>query len=181
MGTPKALLTLGGTTFFARARAALAGDVERIVVLGGGPVPAGHDDLPRRADVAVAQGPLAGMLAAFDFAPQVAWVFAPCDLPLVSAAAVRWLLGQRAAGHWAVLPRLRAPTVEPLFAVYEPAAAARLRALAAGSGSLQPLARMSGVLTPTPPPELRAAWRNVNTGDELRALREQHGETPDYG
>jgi molybdopterin-guanine dinucleotide biosynthesis protein A len=171
MGTAKALLTYGGVTFFERVARALAPHVERIVVLGDGATPASAAHLERLPDVADASGPLAGVLAALASRSDRAWLIVACDLPLFRAAAAAWLLDQRAADRRAILPRVGGTHVEPLGALYEPAVVDSLRRLAAsGSQSLQPLADTPGVVTPTPPPALAEAWRNVNTPDELAAL-----------
>lgn len=170
MGSTKALLRLEGRSFLARVANALEPAVERVVILGAGDDPLDQRGWLRLADSQGPAGPLAGMLAAFDWAPQAAWVFAACDLPLLTREAVDWLLGERRADHWAVLPRLQGP-IEPLFALYEPGARARLKELASsGDLSLQRLASLPGVRTPTPPPALWPAWRNVNTPEEWRAL-----------
>ena len=170
MGTPKALLTFAGVTFFDRAAQALAPVVERTVVLGRGAVPASAERFSRVDDLDAA-GPLGGLLAAAVFAPEAAWLVVACDLPLLTVEALTWLAAQRSVDHWAVLPRVRGDRVEPLAALYEPEAAPHLRALAAsGRFSLQPLAKLPGVLTPTPPPEMAHCWSNVNTPDELAGL-----------
>ncbi len=178
MGTAKALLVRDGETFFERVARALAPVVERTVVLGRGALPPGAERFVRLDDDAAAPGPLGGLLAAFDSAPAAAWIITPCDLPLLTAEALHWLAAQRTPHHWAVLPRLAHGRVEPLAALYEPAAAPHLRALAAsGRFTLQPLAELAGVLTPTPPAELAHCWRNVNTPAELAWL----GEEPPAG
>ncbi|MEO8505386.1 MAG: molybdenum cofactor guanylyltransferase [Acidobacteriota bacterium] len=171
MGSAKAFLQLEERSFLARTAAALAPVVDRVFILGTGDSPPDAKGWPRLADAPGVQGPLAGMLAAFAEAPHAVWIFAACDLPLVSPPAVRWLLAQRWPGCWAVLPRLGEDRVEPLLALYEPEARPRLEELARGpSFSLQPLAALPGIVTPTPPAALRSAWRNVNTPGELSVL-----------
>jgi molybdopterin-guanine dinucleotide biosynthesis protein A len=64
--------------------------------------------------------------------------------------------------------------VEPLFALYEPEARPLLERLAASANpSFQHLAADSRVATPAPPVELRPAWRNLNTPEELESLRRE--------
>jgi molybdopterin-guanine dinucleotide biosynthesis protein A len=172
MGRRKALLKLSGRTFLMRSVDALSSAVSKVVLLGPGPLPALAKGLTRLDDVPQARGPLAGMLAAFLWAPAVAWVFVGCDQPLVCAPAVRWLLKQRRSDVWAVLPRIQPDGIEPLLALYEPQARSALERLAQGSASLQELAGQPGVATPSPPPALASAWRNVNTPVELRALQQ---------
>lgn len=171
MGVAKASLRLEERSFLARAAMALAPVVDRVFILGTGDSPPDATSWPRLTDAPGAQGPLAGMLAAFTETPHATWIFAACDLPLISPAAVRWLLAQRGPGCWAVLPRLGEDRIEPLFALYEPEARPRLEEVARGpSFSLQPLASLPGIATPTPPVALRSAWRNVNTPGELSVL-----------
>lgn len=171
MGSPKQLLAVRGQALLEGVAAALAPHVERLVLLGDGVVPQSLARLERLVDSPAARGPLAGLLAAFACAPQAAWIAAACDLPRVSAAAVAWLLTQRAPGRVAVLPRLSAARVEPLLALYEPASASLLAALAgAGTMTLQGLAGRPGIWTPTPPAELHDAWRNANLPADLAGL-----------
>ena len=171
MGRPKALLMAE------RAAAALAAAVERVILLGDGPVPAVLAHLERVPDAplgeAGAAGPLAGLLAALRRAPRAAWVLCPCDLPRVRPEAVRWLLAQRRPGRLAVLPRtVPGAPPEPLFALYEPEVAPAVEALAAAGGRApRLLAATAGVAVVDVPPELAACWRDADTPDELAAAR----------
>ncbi|MGE5233926.1 MAG: molybdenum cofactor guanylyltransferase [Acidobacteriota bacterium] len=174
MGRSKQLLRLGASTLLERAAAALEPAVDELVLLGAGEVPPALSGLRRIADASGAQGPLAGLLAALASTPTGAWLIAACDLPAITPAAVAWLLEQRRRGRRAILPRLDTAGVEPLLALYEPAALSLLLDLQArGISSLQPLAGMPGVFSPRVPAALRSAWRNVNTPQELAALRSE--------
>lgn len=64
MGRPKALIEVGGISLAERAAAALAPHVERVVLLGGGPVPAALAGLERLADAPLAPHPPGGRAAA---------------------------------------------------------------------------------------------------------------------
>jgi len=164
MGEPKHLLRAGGVTWLERAAQTVTPFVEQVVLLGDGEIPAGLRSLPVLPDVLDKQGPLAGMLAAMRWRPWATWLFAACDLPDLSADAVRWLLGTRAPGVWATLPQLAgAGGVEPLLAHYDFRAAPLLENCRAPSE----LARLPQALTPAPPAEIANAWRNVNTPAEL--------------
>ena len=171
MGRPKALIEYAGRSFAARvADAVREATLERVTV-GGGALPPDLEALPRLPDAAGLFGPLAGILAALRHRPHSAWLVAACDLPLLDTAAVRWLVAHRVPGALAILPRLAPTRVEPLLAVYEPAARDLLEAWAAsGERSLQGLAREAGILTPEPPAAIARAWRNVNTEADLGAL-----------
>jgi molybdopterin-guanine dinucleotide biosynthesis protein A len=145
--------------------------VARVVLLGAGEIPKSCQRLTRLADPPGLAGPLAGILAAMRWKPDVTWLIAACDLPLVTPAAINWLLEQRAPGRVAVLPRASDRGVEPLLAVYEPQAREILEELAA-SGYHAPhrVAEHDAVFAPTPPADLVRAWRNVNTPGDLEEL-----------
>ncbi len=172
MGRPKSTLILDGRSFAARIAEALSSVVDDCFFVGQGELANDVPSLPRLADVPGVEGPLGGLLGARRHRPDSGWLIAACDLPLLSAAAARWLASLRAPDRIALLPRLGPDRVEPLFALYEERAGTILEELAAsGVRSLQGLAQAAGVFTPTPPPELQAAWRNINTEDELRGLQ----------
>jgi len=80
---------------------------------------------------------------------------------------VEWLIGKRAPGVWAILPRLPgAQGVEPLFALYEFRAGRLLECRSAPSE----LARLPEVKTPEPPSEIASAWANLNTAEDAAGL-----------
>lgn len=158
-GQPKHLIVEGGLTWAELAVNALRGCVDRVVLLGKGEVPAALRDLPVLCDVEDAQGPVRGLLAAMRWAPEVGWLFAPCDVPWFSEQAARWLLEQRRPGVWAILPRLPgARHVEPLPGYYDSRAA---RSLARVAGPSE-MASEPTTLSPEIPADLVEAWRNVN-------------------
>jgi molybdopterin-guanine dinucleotide biosynthesis protein A len=140
------------------------------VLLGAGRAVAGRGAaLPRLADAVGVAGPLAGLLAALR-AGHAAWLVVPCDLPLLSPAAIEWLVAQRGAGRWAVLPRVNG-RVQPLLALYEPEALALVEAIAmSGSPSPSRLAGHPRVASPVPPEALAPAWSSANTPAELARL-----------
>ncbi len=167
MGTPKQMLTYQGRTWAERAVAALAGHVEEICLLGGGPVPEPLADLQVLPDIPGRGGPLAGMLAAMRWDPHAAWVFLPCDMPLMEAGALGWLLDQRRPGVWALMPRPdeKGPA-QPLGAWYDP------RMLPVLEGCRGPHGAAGGgkVARPLLPGPLAGAWRSFNTPEEAAGL-----------
>ena len=171
MGQPKQLLRRGGLTFAELAARALRPHVGEVVVSGAGELACALTVLHRVRDVPGIRGPLAGLIALSRHRPDAAWVVAACDLPLVTPDAIAWLLGQRAPGRLAVLPRTTDGRVHPLLALYEPAAGPELEALLS-SGRLAPrqLQDLEAVATPTPPPPLAACWTNVNAPADLAEL-----------
>jgi len=171
MGRPKHLLQSGGRTWLERTVEVLCPAVERIVIAGAGDVPDALAGAMRLPDAPGIEGPMAGLLAAMRWAPWATWLAAACDLPNLSADAVRWLLSTRAPGVWATLPRRgEGSGVEPLLAHYDFRARAILERLAS-EGRFAPslAAEHPKVATLTPPSYLAPAWKNLNTPDDLRS------------
>lgn len=164
MGKPKHLMRLGRRTWLEKVVSAVRPFTEEVVLLGRGHLPvklAGTMVLPDAPGLA---GPLAGMLSAMRWAPLVSWLFVACDLPLISAAAVKWLLATRAPGVWAAIPKSRAG-FEPLFAHYD----FRARPLLEAVGRPAAIIRAGVVLTPSLPPALKRACANFNSPADLPA------------
>jgi len=170
MGQPKHLLSATeGRSWIEQQMSLLQPMVERVVVAGRGDLPEKLASLDRLSDVPETQGPLAGMLAAMRWRPDVSWLMLACDMPMVSQEAVTWLLAQRCPGQHAVQPRLhnQAP-LEPLLACYEPPARVSLEAMLRDSvRSPSRLSMRAPVLSPVVPAELTASWRNINTQEDV--------------
>lgn len=171
MGSPKHLIATDGVTWLERVTSALRAHVAEVMVIGDGELPPGCAGLPRICDAPGLHGPLAGILGAFIASPRDAWIIAACDLPQIAPQAVAWLLAQRAPGAIAILPRSAGGQVEPLLALYEPAARPALEALPRVPGvGPRMLAGRADVLTPQAPDEIVACWTNVNTPAQREAL-----------
>lgn len=172
MGTPKTLLQIQGATLAERSLAILSAVTGTVLLLGSGPLPEQLDTAERLPDVGGLEGPISGMLSAFRWAPESAWIISSVDMPLMHKAAWEWLLGQRRPGVWAVLPKIRGSRgVETTGAVYEPMIFEEVEALAReGTRKLQDLARHPKVKTPLIPESLCNAWINVNTSDEWKKV-----------
>lgn len=165
MGRPKHLLRKDGQTWLQRTAGLLAAVSEQVVVAGGGEL--GDCLLPRLPDVWGCQGPLAGILAAMRWQPWATVLVAACDLPELTAEALSWLLQQRRPGAWAVLPKL-GEYHEPLLALYDFRMRSALEDMArAGIYRMSRLLDWPGVRVVSPPPELRGAWRNVNSPEMI--------------
>ena len=173
MGRPKQLLEHNGRRLVDRVVDAVHGRLGDPVLLGSGAVPDALSANRRLPDAPGLAGPMAGLLAALRWAPNTAWLMVACDQPLISEAAVDWLMDQRRPGRWAILPRLGDGPVEPFLAVYEPQVLGILEGLTR-SGKLGPwrLAEQANVHCPAPPEELMGSWRNVNTPEEFNRLSE---------
>jgi len=160
MGQPKHLLRVGNTTWLEHIVTTLRPIIPQVVLLGAGEIPPGLRETPVLPDAPGIEGPMAGLLAAMRWRPDAAWLFVACDLPRISPEAVEWLLSHRAPGVRAILPRLHdAPSVEPLFALYE----FRTRGLLENVRAPSEVAGLPGVITPQPPPDIAGAWANMNT------------------
>lgn len=165
MGSPKGLLALQGRTLMERTHETLSEAAGRALLLGAGELPSGLIAADRLPDASDSNGPLAGMLSAFRWDPRAAWLISSVDMPLMDAAAWRWVLSQRKPGVWAVMPRRAgSATVEATGACYEPEIFDVAGSLARrGISRLQAFAEHPKVLTPVIPRELEKAWNNVNT------------------
>ncbi len=164
MGQVKHLIMENGRTWLEKSVAVLEKKVTHLVLAGRGDIPPSLVHLPRIPDIPGLAGPLSGMLAAMSWQPQASWLIAACDLPDMSGEAIDWLLQQRQAGIWGVLPSLGGNSRgEPLLAWYDFRMLPVLEKIAAG-GCLRPglAAEHEMVITPKPPVHLHSAWRNVN-------------------
>ncbi len=178
MGRPKhRITTSAGQTWIELIVASIQPLVKQVAILGKGEIPKSLERLPVLPDVEDAQGPLAGILSAMRWRPDVSWLFLSCDTPRTTTDAVRWLLSNRKPGVWAILPRqpqsevyqaegMATRGVEPLPGWYDFRA---LRLLEACRGPTE-LAGHAKVATPLIPGEFADAWTNVNTVSELDAV-----------
>ncbi len=167
MGTPKQLLCYRGRTWLDLVVGALEPVVERVVLLGDGLVPERWTGLLRLPDAPAHRGPAAGMVAALRWCPSALWVFAACDMPLLSEPAVRWLLEHVRPGVVAVQARKAAAApLEPFPGVYDVRTVRLLESVASPSR----LVELAPVAVPLVPPELQPSWVNVNTPSEFGRL-----------
>lgn len=175
MGRPKGLLRAGGRTLLERTFATLSDVTHHTVLIGQGDLPAALGHEIRLADVQGVPGPLGGMLAAFRWAPDCAWIITAVDMPFMSVEACRWLLKQRRPGAWAVLPRLSDNgRVEATAALYEPMIFDYAESLAQrGVSALQAIGDHPKAIKPLVPSELAPQWRNVNTMEQWKKAQQE--------
>ncbi|MBM9520151.1 molybdenum cofactor guanylyltransferase [Desulforhopalus vacuolatus] len=182
MGRPKHLLGVDEytlrATWLERTVKLVQPFVAETVLLGQGEVPPSCANLCRIADVEGISGPLAGILAVMRSEPKTDWLVLACDMPAVSAEAVWWVLEQRTAENRGVVPRLSARDwYEPLFALYTHRALELFEALYAEADCrIGRVARHPEIANPIVPWELRAAWRNVNTPEDLHLFYSERRE-----
>ncbi|HWR58315.1 MAG TPA: molybdopterin-guanine dinucleotide biosynthesis protein B, partial [Thermodesulfovibrionales bacterium] len=121
MGAPKTLLKLKGKTLAERSFDILSAVSGKTVLLGSGKLPRSLDTADRIPDVSGLKGPISGMLSAFRWSRESAWIISSVDMPLMDKKAWEWLLRQRRPGVWAVMPKVQGSKgVETTGAVYEP-------------------------------------------------------------
>ena len=179
MGTDKARLELGGVTLLERA-ARTAHSASLPVIVVGRDCP---DDWPFPeaaffSDAVPGRGPLGGLQTALTHTGGPVLALA-CDLPLLTADALRWLseqtpsemgehgLAVRNSGQW-----------EPLFSVYTSACLSLIAArLAEGRLSLYGLIESGDFGRIDAPDWVAAQLINVNTPDELAALGSSRSQT----
>lgn len=100
----------------------------------GQPAPEGAQGLEVVVDSSMAQGPLSGILAAFQKAPEAAWLVLACDLPFVSEQVLSHLIVHRKPNDpppFFAFASSSDGLPEPLCAIYEPSARAVLERHAA--------------------------------------------------
>jgi molybdopterin-guanine dinucleotide biosynthesis protein A len=128
-------------------------------------------ELPRIVDMHDDAGPAAGILAAQQMHPDVAWLVVACDLPLLDQPTLQHLLASRDPAREATaflsshdgLP-------EPLCAIWEPSSHARLNDRV-HAGKLCPRKALIQGDVLLLKPLLAFALDNINTPEELQRLR----------
>jgi molybdopterin converting factor subunit 1 len=178
MGQDKAALRVSGRTQLERALALLAPHVARAFVSvradqRADPLRAGFEQIE---DSRAGLGPIAGILAAQERYPDSAWLVLACDLPLLDAATLEFLLRARAPERLATAYRSSHDHLpEPLCAVYEPASHAALAAYVAGGRNCPRKFLMGANVHLLDEPNPRAL-DNTNTPEEYAAAMSMMGE-----
>jgi molybdopterin-guanine dinucleotide biosynthesis protein A len=177
MGRDKAGMDIAGQTQLARTM----GLVSNLVARGFVSVRSDQQDDPLRApyekivDVTDVHGPIAGIRAAQQAHPDVAWLVLAIDLPLLDAATLQNLIARRDPARLATAYRSSHDGLpEPLCAIYEPAAAPAVAAwIAAGKNCPRKLLINSDtLLLDQPNPQ---SLDNVNTPADLAAATSAAG------
>ncbi len=171
MGRPKHLLQdKKGKTWLENTLTTLRPLVDGLVVSGGGDLPSSVAGIRRIPDVPGVAGPLTGILAVGRWQPLVSWLLVACDMPYISAEAVKWLLAGRRPGCWGRVPRMAGDDrLEPLLAWYDFRAMHLFEdQLYTGNLRIGEAAATSHIQHPIIPEELCYAWGNINTPAELQ-------------
>ncbi|WP_187367380.1 molybdenum cofactor guanylyltransferase [Haloferax sp. KTX1] len=134
------------------------------------------------ADANWCNGPVAGLCAALDAVSTDHAFVCGCDMPLLSVAAVSWLIDRHVgSGADATLPVDSAGRRQPLHGVYRTSALAARCDRRLGSNSLRALVSELSVdrVDSSSVPDslsLEASMANVNTRAELSGLRQRFAE-----
>jgi molybdopterin-guanine dinucleotide biosynthesis protein A len=168
MGTDKALLAVEGVPIAVRVAAALSGaGAAPIVAIGGDLGALAALGLAARPDPRQGEGPLGGLLSAFEALPgaEVVAVVA-CDLPWLTAPVVAAVVGALAAEPDAPVAAAVTERAQTLCAAWRPAFAAGVltAAFAAGERSIR---RAWAPLRPLAVPVDPAALRDVDAPTDL--------------
>jgi molybdopterin-guanine dinucleotide biosynthesis protein A len=173
MGTDKASLRLQGETLLERTARIAERCGLPLVVVGRGRPDGWHGPACAFIPDATADcGPLGGIFSALIHAAGDAALCLPCDMPALTAEALAWLVTRwRSHGRTHGTVARRAGHLEPLFAVYAPAALPNLRAaLAAGDYSCwRAIAKGDYDLCPVPDAHL-PALRDCDTPGDWHAV-----------
>ncbi len=178
MGATKADLKLGPQTLLEHiARASTEAGADPVIVVGRArPENWQLDNVVFITDMAPALGPIGGLQTALTWASDKALggrtsiAAIACDMPLLSADAIRWLIG---------LEHLVAPgvsvvndgRVEPLFSVYSTVCLAQVEArIRSGRRSLSGLIEDLGFAKVEAPGWIQPLLENVNTPDEWKRI-----------
>ena len=128
-------------------------------------------------------GPASGIIAAHNSRPDAAWLVVACDMPLLNADGIQYLIEARNSRRAATAYRNPEDGLpEPLCAIYEPATLARFQRQATIGKGLSPRGLLAHVDVVLVDPQRKGLLSNVNTADDLAALPgtdeiEEDGET----
>lgn len=143
MGRPKALLPAGGATLAEHVYGVVKNHANRTYLLGSGPLPPALAEAERIADAPGFEGPLAGIVAAHRFAPDVDWLIFAVDMPNLDDGFVG-RFGRREPAFRFMGPRSE-KGLEPLAACYSSQLLARIAREPSGEMSITRLLDRYGI------------------------------------
>jgi len=171
MGQPKAALNWQGKNLIESILDTVKLIIPNPLLLGQLPEGISFPDIKQIPDITGCAGPMTGMLSAMRWEPNRGWLFAACDMPLISVEALQWLQTQRQPGRWVVLPCIE-DKAQPLLAIYEPQAKEILEnAYRTGNFALRKTLHHPKTYRVAIPEKLTANWVNCNTPEEWSALQ----------
>lgn len=173
MGREKALLPIAGEVLLARIARAALGTGSPVMVIGRRRPEEWELDQVRFVDDAMpGAGPLGGIVTALGAAGS-AVIAVACDMPLMEARALAWLMGKydQIGKEGDGVVTLREGRMEPLFSLYAlgalPLLAARLER---SELALRAAIDAGDFRRIEVPPSIAGALLNVNTPEELAEL-----------
>jgi molybdopterin-guanine dinucleotide biosynthesis protein A len=145
----------------------------RQIHISGRKEQAGGSDYEFIEDVITDRGPMNGVLSAFRYDPESAWLIAACDMPLLSQKTIHQLVAGRdpekmATCFYNVITELP----EPLLSIWEPEAYLFLqKQIKEGNQSLRDALKLgnSNIIKPDHPDELLSA----NTEEEMMEIMDR--------
>ena len=170
MGQDKAQLAINGFTLLElMARTALEVSSDVLVVGRDEPVKWPYRPVTFLPDDEPGLGPLGALQTVLYERPAVLVV--ACDLPLLQAGGLRWLMEQnKTRGKQGIIVQ-NGEQWEPLFSIYHASCLHLIDAnLAAGRRSMHALIKAGDFAFATAPPEIQRQLVNVNTPEEWAAL-----------
>ena len=167
MGTDKAALEIGGMSLLERtARAALGCELSVLIAGRARPAEWPLDAVLFAEDALPGLGPLGGLATALRQAETSVLALA-CDLPLLTADALRWLLTCREQAGPHGLVSVNGSQREPLFSIYHLSVLPLIESrLAEGRRSLHGLIEAGEFTFVQTPDWVAAQLVNVNTEEE---------------
>ncbi|CAH0242820.1 putative molybdenum cofactor guanylyltransferase [Peribacillus sp. Bi96] len=117
MGVNKALLTIGGVVNISRVASELKKVSEKILVITNTFEDYRFLQLPLISDLHKDQGPLGGLHAGMSSSKTDLQFLTACDMPFVSAEAIKEIISFYETDFDAVIPEING-RIQPLFAVY---------------------------------------------------------------
>ncbi|HVN08036.1 MAG TPA: molybdenum cofactor guanylyltransferase [Patescibacteria group bacterium] len=176
MGSPKALLEIGGRPLIARAVALLQSVCSAVTVVGS-PAPYEHLGFAAIPDECAQIGPLGGILTALGRTTSDWNLIVACDLPYLTPEWLRYLASRAARSRARVVLPQGPSGSEPLCAVYHREAVVAIRA-AVAQGRLKVTRALEGlpIETVTPaeilPFDPRGVlFQNLNTPEDFERAR----------
>lgn len=179
MGTDKGLLTYHGTTQREHLVNLLSPFCKEVFVSGTAQQAAENvTQLPFVEDAFIGLGPVGGILSAFQQQPGKAWLTVACDLPLLDAATLSYLVDHRNPSKMATaFLSAEDQFPEPLITIWEPKAYPFLLQMLSLGYSCPRKALINGDTQLLHPPDA-STLKNINTAEEynevIRLLNKKH-------
>lgn len=177
MGRDKGALEIAGRTLLERTAATALDSGCCVAVIGRQPPQIWpFDDISFFCDEEPGAGPLGGLATALRHLGGAVLALA-CDLPLLNAGSLRWLIDAAAgrAGHHGIVT-LNEGRPEPLFSIYFPSVLPLAdRLLTSENRSLRTLHAVGSFAAINAPPAVARTLHNVNTPEEWADVMRSSG------